>query len=171
MTEDERVHVASLMRVNHCGEVCAQALYQGQALTSRDPQVRLRLQYAAWEETEHLHWTAQRIEALGGRTSALNPVFYFGSLGLGLIAGTLGDKWSLGFLAETERQVEAHLEAHKMKLPALDQRSYAVLEQMRIDEASHAEMARGQGAAELPPPIKLAMKLSARVMTGSTYYF
>jgi ubiquinone biosynthesis monooxygenase Coq7 len=170
LDDAQRRHVASLMRVNHCGEVCAQALYQGQALTSRDPAVKQRLQQAAWEETEHLNWTARRIEQLGGQTSLLNPVFYAGSLTLGLVAGAIGDKWNLGFLAETERQVEQHLESHKAVLPPEDARSWAILEQMRQDEASHADMAVDSGAAELPLPIKAAMKLSARVMTGATYY-
>ena len=170
LSDDERRHVASLMRINHCGEICAQALYQGQALTSRDPAVKARLRRAAWEETEHLNWTERRIAELGGRTSVLNPLFYAGSLTLGVIAGKFGDKWNLGFLAETERQVEGHLEDHKAQLPDDDRRSWEILEQMRVDEVSHAEMAIDSGAAELPAPIKAAMTLSSKVMTRTVYY-
>ncbi len=170
LSDEERRHVASLMRINHCGEVCAQALYQGQALTSRDPAVKARLQRAAWEETEHLNWTERRIDELGGRTSVLNPLFYVGSLTLGVIAGKFGDQWNLGFLAETERQVEGHLEDHKAQLPANDRRSFEILEQMRVDEVSHADMAVDSGAAELPAPIKAAMTFSSKVMTSTVYY-
>lgn len=170
MTDAERKHVAALMRINHCGEICAQALYQGQVLTSNDGEVKCKLQRAAWEETEHLNWTERRIGELGGRTSVLNPLFYAGSLTMGVIAGKFGDKWNLGFLAETERQVEGHLESHKAQLPEQDKRSWEVLEQMKIDEIGHAEMALDSGAAELPAPIKAAMKLSSKVMTGLVYY-
>ena len=170
LTDDERKHVASLMRINHCGEICAQALYQGQALTSRDPAVKARLERAAWEETEHLNWTERRINELGGHTSVLNPLFYVGSLTIGVVAGALGDKWNLGFLAETERQVEGHLEDHKARLPQGDERSWQILEQMRVDEASHADMAVDSGAAELPAPIKAAMTLSSKVMTKTVYH-
>ena len=170
LSDEERRHVASLMRINHCGEVCAQELYQGQALTSRDPAVKARLQRAAWEETEHLNWTERRIDELGGRTSVLNPLFYVGSLTLGVIAGKFGDQWNLGFLAETERQVEGHLEDHKAQLPANDRRSFEILEQMRVDEVSHADMAVDSGAAELPAPIKAAMTFSSKVMTSTVYY-
>lgn len=169
MSEAERQHAAGLMRVNHCGEICAQALYQGQALTSRDPAVKAALEHAAWEETEHLHWTERRIEELAGRKSVLNPLWYAGSLGLGVIAGVLGDKWNLGFLAETERQVEGHLNNHLTQLPEQDQRSRAIVEQMKQDEIKHAEMAIQHGAAELPPPIKQAMKLSSKLMTTLSY--
>ncbi len=169
MTAEERAHVCGLMRVNHCGEICAQALYQGQALTSRDPAIRDALRGAAREETEHLAWTERRITALHGRKSFLNPILYMGSLTLGVIAGALGDKWNLGFLAETERQVEAHLDRHLVSLPAQDLRSRRILDQMRLDEISHAEIAVQLGAAELPRPAKLAMKLSAKLMTGTTY--
>lgn len=170
LTDDERKHVAALMRIDHCGEICAQALYQGQALTSRDPELKHRLQQAAWEETEHLNWTERRIKELGGRTSVLNPLWYAGSLGIGIAAGILGDKWNLGFLAETERQVEGHLEDHLNRLPAQDQRSYKVLKQMQVDEVGHADMAVASGAAELPAPVKAAMKLSSKVMTETVYY-
>lgn len=170
LSESEKRHVAGLMRINHCGEICAQALYQGQALTSRDPAVKRALEQAAWEETEHLNWTECRITELGGRKSLLNPLWYAGSLAIGLVAGKLGDDWNLGFLAETERQVEGHLESHKAKLPAQDRKSWEVLEQMKVDEVHHAEMAIHYGARELPPPVKLAMKLSSKLMTRTAYY-
>jgi ubiquinone biosynthesis monooxygenase Coq7 len=169
MSDEERQHAAGLMRVNHCGEICAQALYQGQALTSRDPAVRAALEQAAWEETEHLNWTERRIAELGGSKSLLNPLWYAGSLGLGVIAGVLGDKWNLGFLAETERQVEGHLESHLDQLPAQDQRSRAIVEQMKQDEIKHAEMAIHHGATELPLPVKQAMKMSSKLMTTLAY--
>ncbi|MCB4360727.1 2-polyprenyl-3-methyl-6-methoxy-1,4-benzoquinone monooxygenase [Quatrionicoccus australiensis] len=165
----ERRHVVGLMRVNHCGEVCAQALYQGQALTSRDPEVREALRSAAQEETEHLAWTEQRIAALGGRKSLLNPLWYAGSLSLGVFAGVLGDRWNLGFLAETERQVEAHLDSHLRSLPEGDLRSRAIVDQMRLDEIEHAETAIRHGAAELPLFVKQAMKAMGKVMTGVAY--
>jgi ubiquinone biosynthesis monooxygenase Coq7 len=158
------------MRVNHVGEVCAQALYQGQALTSRDPATRQALIQAAWEETEHLNWTERRIEELGGRKSLLNPLWYAGSLAMGIAAGRFGDKWNLGFLAETERQVGAHLEDHLRRLPPQDERSQAVVKQMASDEAEHAATAIHLGAAELPKPVKAAMRLSSKVMTGTAYY-
>jgi len=166
---EQRRHVVGLMRVNHCGEICAQALYQGQALTSRDPVVREALRGAADEETEHLAWTERRIAELGGRKSLLNPLWYAGSLTLGLVAGALGDKWNLGFLAETERQVEAHLDGHLLSLPEDDLRSRAIVDQMRLDEIQHAETAVRHGAAELPGAAKAAMKLMAKVMTGTAY--
>lgn len=169
MSEHEKRHVAALMRVNHCGEICAQALYQGQALSSRDPAVRRELDQAAWEETEHLNWTERRIAELGGRKSVLNPLWYAGSLAIGVVAGKFGDAWSLGFLAETERQVEGHLESHKASLPAQDSKSWEVLEQMKIDESRHAATARHYGARELPLPVKWAMKLSSKVMTKLSY--
>lgn len=169
MSDDERRHVAALMRVNHCGEICAQALYQGQALSSRDPVVKRELEQAAWEETEHLNWTERRIVELGGRKSLLNPLWYAGSLAIGLVAGKWGDAWSLGFLAETERQVEGHLESHKASLPTQDRKSWEVLEQMKVDEIRHAATAIRHGARELPPPVKLAMKLSSKLMTTLSY--
>lgn len=161
-----RVLAASLMRVNHSGEVCAQALYQGQAMTARDSEARQALEQAAAEETEHLAWTERRIEELGGRKSLLNPFWYAGSFAIGAAAGLLGDRWNLGFLAETERQVVTHLEGHLERLPAGDEKSRAIVEQMRDDEARHATSALQHGAAELPSPVKLAMRLSSRVMTG-----
>jgi len=169
LDDAQRRHVAGLMRVNHCGEICAQALYQGQALTSRDPAIRDALRQAADEETEHLAWTAARIGELGGRQSLLNPLWYAGSLGLGVAAGLLGDKWNLGFLAETERQVEAHLDGHLAEIPEADIRSRAIVDQMRLDEIQHAETAIAHGAAELPTPVKGAMRLMAKVMTGLAY--
>ncbi len=170
MSDAERKHAGALMRINHCGEICAQALYQGQALTSRDPVIKKALEQAAWEETEHLNWTERRIEELGGHKSILNPIFYTGSLAIGVIAGKFGDKWNLGFLAETERQVEGHLERHMAELPEQDRRSREVLEQMKLDEIKHADMATHHGAAALPTPIKQAMKLSSKVMTTAAYY-
>jgi ubiquinone biosynthesis monooxygenase Coq7 len=165
----EKRHAAALMRVNHSGEVCAQALYQGQALTARDDTVRKTLERAAAEETEHLAWTAQRIGELGGRVSVLNPFFYTGSFAIGALSGLLGDKWNMGFLAETERQVEGHLEGHLEQLPAQDEKSRAIVAQMKEDEARHADTALARGAAELPGPVKQAMRISSRLMTLSTY--
>ena len=170
LSENEKRHVAALMRVNHCGEICAQALYQGQALSSRDPLVKRELALAAWEETEHLNWTERRIAELGGRKSLLNPLWYAGSLAIGAFAGKCGDAWSLGFLAETERQVEGHLESHKAILPAQDRKSWEVLEQMKADEMRHAETASYYGARELPFPVRLAMKLSSKMMTRLSYF-
>ena len=171
LNDEQRRHAAGLMRVNHCGEVCAQALYQGQSLTSRQPAVRDALRKAAAEETEHLAWTEQRIGELGGRKSLLNPLWYMGSLSLGIVAGVLGDKWNLGFLAETERQVEAHLNSHLEELPDEDGRSRAIVDQMRLDEIQHAEMAVHFGAAELPLPVRFGMRAMAKVMTGLAYRF
>jgi ubiquinone biosynthesis monooxygenase Coq7 len=158
------------MRVNHSGEVCAQALYQGQAVMARDASTREALDAAAWEETEHLNWTERRIEELGGRKSLLNPLWYTGSLALGMIAGRLGDRWSLGFVAEIERQVESHLTDHLERLPAQDGRSRAVVEQMRTDESRHAQTARRLGAAELPAPVRTAMRMASKLMTRSAYW-
>lgn len=158
-------NAAALMRVNHVGEVCAQALYQGQALTSRSAEVRAKMQHAADEEIDHLNWCYQRLEELDSHTSYLNPFWYFGSFALGVGAGLAGDKWSLGFLAETERQVVQHLESHLERLPDEDTVSRAVVEQMAIDEAQHAEMAVENGAAELPQPVKDLMRVTARLMT------
>lgn len=165
LAHSERAHAAALMRVNHTGEICAQALYQGQALTARNSAARAALERAAEEETEHLAWTGRRIEELGGRQSALNPLFYAGSFAIGAVAGLLGDRWNLGFLAETERQVVAHLEGHLARLPALDEKSRAVVLQMKEDEARHATTALEHGAADLPTPAKAAMRAASRVMT------
>jgi ubiquinone biosynthesis monooxygenase Coq7 len=170
MTAPERQVAAALMRVNHTGEICAQALYQGQALTARNATARAALEQAAIEETDHLAWTAQRIEELGGRASLLNPLWYAGSFALGAAAGFLGDKWNLGFLAETERQVEGHLEGHLDRLPAQDEKSRAIVNEMKVDEARHARTAVDHGAAELPKPVTLAMKLGSRVMTRTAYW-
>jgi 3-demethoxyubiquinol 3-hydroxylase len=169
LTDEERRHAAALMRVNHCGEICAQALYQGQAVMSRDPVIRRELEQASNEETEHLAWTEQRIAELGGRKSLLNPIWYGSSFALGMLAGKLGDRWNLGFLAETERQVEDHLSGHLTRLPADDAKSREIVGQMKIDEARHAETAIGLGAHELPAPAKQLMKLMSRVMTVTAY--
>ena len=170
LDETQRQKSASLMRVNHSGEVCAQALYQGQALTAREPSAKQALEQAAQEETEHLAWTERRIAELGGSKSVLNPLFYAGSFALGAVSGLLGDKWNLGFLAETERQVVRHLEGHLERLPAEDQKSRAIIEQMRDDEARHATSAVSHGGAELPAPVKAAMKASSKVMTETAYW-
>lgn len=169
LSDDQRKHVAGLMRVNHCGEVCAQALYQGQAMMSRNPAVRNELQQASDEETEHLAWTEQRLNELGAHKSLLNPLWYGASLTLGMVAGRLGDRWNLGFLAETERQVEAHLSGHLDRLPSEDARSREIVRQMKQDEARHAETAVSLGAHELPAPVRAAMKLMSRVMTSTAY--
>ena len=166
---NERAHAAALMRVNHVGEVCAQALYQGQALTARDASARVELERAAREEEDHLAWSAQRIAELGGRPSLLNPLWYAGSFAMGVAAGALGDKWNLAFLAETERQVEEHLAGHLDKLPAADTRTRAIVDTMRADEARHRETAIDLGAADLPRPVKAAMRLASRVMTTVAY--
>lgn len=170
LSESEKHHAARLMRVNHVGEICAQALYQGQALTARDPKNREAFVGAAFEETEHLAWTEHRIRELGGRKSLLNPLWYTGSLAIGVTAGLLGDKWNLGFLAETEHQVAAHLDDHMGRLPPQDDKSRAILGQMREDELQHADQAVEHGAASLPFPVKALMKLSSRVMTRASYW-
>lgn len=170
LTDAERRHVAGLMRVNHSGEVCAQALYQGQALTARNPDIAQALQQAADEETEHLAWCERRLNELNSHKSLLNPLWYTGSFALGVLAGALGDRWNLGFLAETERQVEGHLDGHLQRLPAQDAKSRAIVEQMKADEIRHAETAIALGGAELPLPVKLAMKLTSKVMTQTAYW-
>src|ERR1700690_1743594 len=159
-----------LMRVNHAGEVSAQALYQGQALTSRDPAVSAALRASAAEETDHLAWCEQRLGELGGRTSVLNPLWYAGSFSIGAAAGALGDRTSLGFIAETEKQVESHLSDHLQRLPPGDLRSRRILEQMRQDEIAHGAKAAGLGGRELPLPLRLGMRLASRVMTRSSYW-
>ncbi len=171
LSESETRFSAALMRVNHSGEICAQALYEGQAITARDGSVQQALRKAATEETEHLAWTEHRIEELGGRKSLLNPLWYGSSFALGALAGLLGDKWNLGFLAETEYQVERHLEQHLQRLPQQDFKSRAILEQMKSDEASHATTALSQGAAELPQPLKLVMRLASKLMTNTAFWF
>jgi len=157
------------MRVNHTGEICAQALYSGQALTSTNPELKSKLDGAAREEIEHLAWTERRLDELGSRTSLLNPLWYAGSFAIGALAGLAGDRWNLGFLSETERQVEQHLGSHLDRLPTDDSRSRAIVAQMRNDEAGHAQMAEDSGAARLPLPIRTAMRLTAKVMTTTTY--
>ena len=170
LTEAEKAHASALMRVNHTGEVCAQALYSGQALTAHHPETTLALKHAAQEETEHLAWCETRITQLGGRTSVLNPLFYAGSFTMGAIAGALGDKWNLGFVAETEKQVEAHLASHLDKLPESDKKTRKIIEQMQLDEAKHAAEAKQLGAVELPAPAKFLMKQVSTLMTASSYY-
>jgi len=165
MSEAERREAGALMRVNHVGEVCAQALYTAQAAVAQDPGLRAQFIEAANEETDHLAWTRRRLDELGARPSILNPLWYAGAFGLGLVAGRLGDPWSLGFVAETERQVEAHLDGHLSRLPAADSASRAVVEQMKSDEARHAAHAVEAGAAELPAPAKALMRAASRVMT------
>lgn len=165
MSEAERREAGALMRVNHVGEVCAQALYTAQAAVTRDPALRAHFLEAAHEETDHLAWTRQRLDELGARPSILNPLWYAGAFGLGLVAGRLGDPLSLGFVAETERQVEAHLDSHLDRLPSGDSASKAVVEQMKLDEARHASQAVDAGAAELPAPAKALMRVASRVMT------
>jgi len=158
------------MRINHTGEVCAQALYQGQALTARDPQTRAAMERSAAEENDHLDWCEHRVEELGGRLSLLNPLWYAGSFAIGAVAGAIGDKWSLGFVAETEKQVENHLQEHLDQVAPEDQRTRAILEQMKTDEIEHGEKAVAYGGASLPAPIRLAMKASSKLMTRSVYY-
>jgi len=158
------------MRVNHVGEVCAQALYSAQALASSNPALQARFRAAAAEETDHLAWTAQRLAELGDRPSLLNPLWYAGAFGLGLLAGRLGDPVSLGFVVETERQVEAHLQTHLERLPANDHASRAIVAQMKQDEAGHAASALDAGAIELPAPAKALMRTAAKVMTTTAHY-
>lgn len=161
----ERERVGSLMRVNHVGEVCAQALYQGQSLGCSSVLIRESLKNAASEETEHLAWTERRIEELGARKSVLNPLWYLGALSIGFVAAKMGDAWSLGFLVETERQVEVHLKGHLAMLGPDDLRSRAIVEQMIQDEKKHADVAASLGASELSHPVRIAMRCAARVMT------
>jgi len=169
LTDAERDHIGRLMRINHTGEVCAQGLYQGQALTARLPKVRSAMERAAQEENDHLEWCERRIGELGGRKSMLNPLWHVGSFLIGAAAGAAGDKWSLGFVAETEYQVDAHLREHLGQVPLRDQKTRAILEQMRTDELGHATKAMEGGGAKLPLPIRLAMKVTAKVMTTSVY--
>ncbi len=159
----------ALMRVNHVGEVCAQALYSAQALTTRDPALRRQFEQAAREETDHLAWTQERLDQLGARPSLLNPLWYGGAFAIGLIAGRAGDAASLGFLVETERQVERHLEGHLDRLPAEDSASRAIVDQMRADESRHADDAQAAGAATVPAPVRWAMRAAAKVMTTTAH--
>ncbi|MBK8765981.1 MAG: 2-polyprenyl-3-methyl-6-methoxy-1,4-benzoquinone monooxygenase [Burkholderiaceae bacterium] len=170
LAPEDRQLSAALMRVNHVGEVCAQALYDGQAASTRDPILRGQFKQAAIEEGDHLAWTRQRIDELGGRVSMLNPLWYAGAFGLGLLAGRAGDRLSLGFMAETERQVERHLDGHLQRLPQADQRSRAVVEQMKADEAAHAQTAVRLGGVGLPAPVRSAMRAAAKVMTTTAHY-
>lgn len=170
LTPQERQLSGALLRVDHVGEVCAQALYQAQGLTAQSPQLRQQMKRAAAEEVDHLAWTERRLEQLGARTSWLNPLWYAGAFGIGLLAGWAGDRWSLGFVVETERQVEQHLAGHLDRLPSADAPSRAIVEQMKADEAQHAAAAQLHGAAPLPAPIRLAMRLAARVMTRTAHY-
>ena len=170
LTPEQVKHSAGLMRINHCGEVCAQALYQGQALTARLPEVRDKMEQAAIEENDHLDWCSTRLQQLDSHTSLLNPFWYASSFAIGAFAGAIGDKWSLGFVAETEHQVVRHLEDHLQKLPAQDNQSRAILEQMKVDELEHATTALAAGGAELPLPVKGMMTLMSKVMTSTVYY-
>ena len=169
LDEATRRHVAGLMRVNHAGEICAQALYAGQATTARSPEVRAEMSRAAQEELDHLAWCEARLDELGSRTSLLNPLWWAGSFAIGALAGLAGDGWSLGFLKETEIQVEAHLQEHLERLPETDARSNAILEQMKADEASHASMAEAAGAYELAAPLREAMRIASGVMKVVAY--
>ena len=169
LSMEERRHAAGLMRINHTGEVCAQALYQGQGMTAKLPEVRGQMEQAAQEEIDHLAWCDERLQELDDRPSLLNPLFYAASFGLGAAAGAVGDRVSLGFVAATEEQVGRHLEEHLVKLPAGDHRSRAVLRQMAIDEAHHAQLALEAGGSRFPAPVKLGMKLMSKVMTTSVY--
>lgn len=165
LSDEERQASAALMRVNHVGEVCAQALYSAQALTTRDDGLRRQFEQAAREETDHLAWTQQRLQELGARPSLLNPLWYGGAFAIGLLAGRAGDRASLGFLVETERQVERHLEGHLERLPTHDAASRAIVERMREDEARHADDAAAAGAQTLPAPVRWAMRAAAKIMT------
>lgn len=169
LPDDQRRHAAGLMRVNHVGEICAQALYRGQAAVCRDEEARRLLHQAAQEEVDHLAWCSQRLAELGSRPSLLNPLWYAGSFGLGLLAGRAGVPRNLGFMAETERQVEDHLEGHLRELPGADVRSRRILEQMKEDEVHHRVTAERAGAARLPGPARLAMRLMSKVMTTTAY--
>jgi ubiquinone biosynthesis monooxygenase Coq7 len=170
MSAEDARETVSLMRVNHVGEVCAQALYDAQALAARNPELRVVFEQAAREETDHLAWTEQRIRELGGRTSLLNPLWYGGAFAIGLAAARIGDRASLGFMAETERQVEQHLQGHLERLPESDAASRAIVVQMKDDEVRHAEAATDLGGMELPLPVRMAMRLAARVMTRTAHY-
>jgi ubiquinone biosynthesis monooxygenase Coq7 len=170
LSPEERRLSAALMRVDHVGEVCAQALYQAQALTARSDALREHMAQAARDEVDHLAWTAQRLRELGDRPSLLNPVWYAGAFAIGLAAGRAGDRWSLGFVVETERQVEEHLAGHLERLPAADKASRAIVDVMKQDEARHARQADEAGAAPLPLPVRWAMRAAAKVMTSTAHY-
>lgn len=170
LAASERELAGRLMRINHVGEVCAQALYQGQAVTARLPDVREKMERAAQEENDHLAWTEARIRELGSRVSYLNPLWYAGSFAIGALAGAVGDKWSLGFVAETEKQVVEHLDDHLRRLPAADEKSRTILEQMRDDEGRHATVAIESGGARLPDAVRQFMRLTSKIMTGTSYW-
>lgn len=170
LTDDEKRHAAGLMRVNHVGEVCAQALYDSQGRFARAPEIKQQLERASREEEDHLAWTAQRVEELGSRTSLLNPLWYAGAYAIGTAAALLGDAKSMGFVSETERQVETHLNGHLDKLPPQDDKSRAIVRQMRDDEIEHGQAARDMGGVDLPFPVRLAMQAASRVMTTTAYY-
>lgn len=169
LSPEERAHSAGLMRINHVGEVCAQALYQSQKILAKDPKTRALLDQAASEEMDHMAWCEERLKELDSRPSLLNPLWYFGSFGIGILAGLAGDRWSLGFVVETEKQVERHLDDHLEKLPEADLRSRAIVEQMRIDEIEHGTSAIKAGGQELPDPIKAIMSAASKVMTTTAY--
>jgi len=169
LSETERAHAAGLMRVNHVGEVCAQALYQSQKLLARDSHIQEMLNHSAQEEMDHLAWCEARVKELGSHTSYLNPFWYAGSFAIGLIAGLAGDKWSLGFVAETEKQVENHLQSHLETLPENDQQSRAIVQQMRLDEIEHGKGAIDAGGVVLPPVIQKLMEASSKLMTSTAY--
>lgn len=170
LPESERKHAAGLMRVNHVGEICAQALYDSQAVFSRNQKVRDQFKHSGIEEEDHLAWTAERLQQLNSHTSLLNPIWYAGAYACGLLAGACGDALSLGFVVETEKQVEAHLESHLKKLPSQDAKSKAIVDQMRIDEINHGDAANKLGAQELPAPVKVLMQAMAKVMTSTAYH-
>lgn len=170
LSDQEKQHAAALMRINHVGEVCAQALYSGQAMVSQDAKIVDTLKQAAIEETDHLAWCESRMEELGGRKSLLNPIWYVGSFGLGVTAGLLGDRWNLGFLAETEKQVEDHLASHLDELSPADQKTRAIVMQMQHDEREHAHTAQALGGITLPPPVQFGMKIASKIMTKTAYY-
>ncbi|BEI36425.1 2-polyprenyl-3-methyl-6-methoxy-1,4-benzoquinone monooxygenase [Polynucleobacter sp. HIN7] len=169
LSPKDRTHVAGLMRVNHVGEVCAQALYQSQKLLAKTPETRALLDQAAKEEMDHMAWCEERLKELDSRPSLLNPLWYAGAFGIGLVAGLAGDRWSLGFVAETEKQVERHLNDHLEKLPEVDLRSRAIVEQMRIDEIEHGASAIAAGGQELPQPIQTLMAGISKIMTTTAY--
>lgn len=170
LSDKERKHAAALMRINHTGEICAQALYHGQGIVSRSNDVQAKMQQAAIEEGDHLAWCRQRLDELGSHTSYLNPLWYAGSFCIGMVAGMIGDKWSLGFVAETERQVIKHLEGHFQSLPRDDLRSYKILAQMEKDETKHRDEAIAAGAHELPEMIKQGMALTSKIMVKTAYW-
>ena len=171
LTDAQRDLAGRLMRINHAGEIAAQGLYQGQALTAKLPEVRDKMQQAAIEENDHLNWCANRVKEMGTHTSYLDPFWYVGSLSIGALAGIAGDKWSLGFVAETEKQVVNHLDSHLHQISESDQKTRAILEQMKVDEGKHATIALQAGGATLPPPVQLLMQLTSKVMTKTAYWF